>query len=133
MHASTFGGNPIASAAGIAMLETIEEEGLLEQAASAAALFSDHLRALHDQCAHIREIRQAGLMIGIELDSDGTAIVQRCLENGLLINCTQGNVLRLLPAMNIQPDQVQQGMEVITRALVELASPAAEPDSLASP
>ena len=99
MHASTFGGNPIAAAAGIAMIETIEQDGLLEQCASSAQRFAEHLRSLQSACSHVREVRQAGMMIGIELEFEGAPIVQKCLEQGLLINCTQNNVIRLLPAM----------------------------------
>ena len=116
-HASTFGGNPIAAAAGIAVLETIEEENLLERAQENAALFAGLLRDLQEQCPHVREVRQAGLMIGVELEIEGAPIVQKCLERGLLINCTQGNVLRLLPAMNIEPKQVERGMEIFADAV----------------
>ena len=126
MHASTFGGNPIAAAAGIAMLQTIEEERLLDVAAENAELFATHLADLHSRCEHIREIRQAGLMIGVEMDFDASPVVQSCLEAGLLINCTQGTVLRLLPAMNITSDQVNRGMEVFKDAVCEFAEAALE-------
>ncbi|MCA9131976.1 MAG: aspartate aminotransferase family protein [Planctomycetales bacterium] len=119
MHASTFGGNPIAAAAGIATLETIEQDGLLQQASENAAHFAQHLQALQDQCDHIRQIRQAGLMIGIELEFEGATIVQQCLQRGLLINCTQGNVLRLLPAMNLEPSQIEQGMQLLREVVME--------------
>lgn len=132
MHASTFGGNPIAAVAGIAMLETIEEEGLLEEATDNAALFDEHLQTLQTQCPHVREIRQAGLMIGVEMDFDATPIVQHCLEQGLLINCTQGNVLRLLPAMNIEAEQVHRGMEVFCQVINEYSHTAAADKQAAS-
>lgn len=120
-HASTFGGNPIAAAAGIAMLETIEEEGLLERATEMATHFGAHLEKLKEQCAAVREVRQAGLMIGIELEFDGADVVARCLEQGLLINCTHRNVLRLLPAMNIRPEEIDRGMAIVGRAVSEQA------------
>lgn len=126
MHASTFGGNPIAAAAGIAMIETIEQDGLLEQCARNAQQFAEHLRNLQSACTHVREIRQAGMMIGIELEFDGAPIVQKCLEQGLLINCTQNNVLRLLPAMNIEPQQIDQGMELLQQIVVDHASSLSE-------
>ncbi|GIW99765.1 MAG: acetylornithine aminotransferase [Pirellulaceae bacterium] len=110
-HASTFGGNPIAAAAGIATLETIEQEGLLERGRQAAERFAAHLSELQTQCPHIRDIRQVGLMIGIEFEVEVAGIVQRCLEDGLLINCTQGNILRLLPAMNVTKEEIDRGME----------------------
>ncbi len=130
MHASTFGGNPIAAAAGIAMIETIEEDGLLEQAKVNAALFAEYLSELAEQCAHIREIRQAGLMIGIELDFDGTDVVQACLERGLLINCTHSTVLRLLPAMNMTGEQIERGMSILADALADHIAAMTQPEQL---
>ena len=120
-HASTFGGNPIAAAAGIAMIETIEQDGLLEQCESRSQRFAQHLKSLQDKCPHIKEIRQAGMMIGIELSCEGAPIVAKCLEQGLLINCTQGNVLRLLPALNIELDQIDQAMEILVPTVAEIA------------
>ena len=119
MHASTFGGNPIAAAAGIAMLETIESDGLLQVAKENAATFAEHLSSLMDRCSSVREVRQLGLMIGIELEFDGAEIVQSCLERGLLINCTQRTTLRLLPAMNIAKEQIDRGMELLTQCVLE--------------
>lgn len=121
-HASTFGGNPIAAAAGIAMLETIEADNLLQHARDMAEHFATHLTALGEQSDAVREIRQAGLMIGIELEFEGASIVSRCMEEGLLINCTHDNVLRLLPAMNITSDEVDQGMAILSRAVREQAA-----------
>ncbi len=121
MHASTFGGNPIAAAAGIAMLETIEADGLLESAKNSADRFAEHLSELSERCPSVREVRQAGLMVGIELEFEGADVVARCLEQGLLINCTQGNTLRLLPAMNIADDQIDRGMKVLAACVVDTA------------
>jgi acetylornithine/N-succinyldiaminopimelate aminotransferase len=120
MHACTFGGNPVAAAAGIAMIETVEQDGLLTRAAQRIDRFAAHLRDLQQNCAHITEVRQAGFMIGIELTIDGTPVVAKCLEHGVLINCTQGNVLRLLPAMNISLDQIDQAMTVFVEAVSEV-------------
>ena len=116
-HASTFGGNPIAAAAGVAMLETIEADNLLERVTETASRFAGHLQTLQAQCEAVREVRQAGLMIGIELEFDGAPVVAACLEQGLLINCTHQSVLRLLPAMNIAADEVDRGMAVLSDAV----------------
>lgn len=121
MHASTFGGNPLAAVAGIAMLETIEAEGLLEVARRNAIRFASHLEQLVEQCSQVREVRQVGLMIGVEMEFQAQQIVQRCLENGLLINCTQGKTLRLLPAMNLTAEQIDQGMEIFATSVMEVA------------
>jgi len=107
MHAATFGGNPIAAAAGIATIRMIEEEGLLAHAERAAGLFRERLEALRERCDRVRDIRVLGMMIGVELGFDGTPVVQACLDRKLLVNCTQGNVIRLLPAMTITPDEIE--------------------------
>ena len=120
MHAATFGGNPIAAAAGIATIETIEEEGLLQNVVSLSEFFKSRFEELKTQCQWIREIRTAGMMVGVELDVDGTPVVQKCLERNLLINCTQGNVIRLLPAMNLSMEQAEQGCDVVCEVLSAL-------------
>lgn len=117
MHAATFGGNPIAAAAGIAMIETIEEEGLLERATETGDYMSKRLHEMAEEVDLIREIRSVGVMIGIELDIDGESIVQDCMERGLLINCTQKTTLRLLPAMNIELELVDRGLDILKTAL----------------
>jgi acetylornithine/N-succinyldiaminopimelate aminotransferase len=120
MHASTFGGNPMAAAAGIAMIETIEEDGLLENVQMLAALFESRFNELRSECQWIKEIRVAGMMVGIELDVDGGSVVQQCLEQNLLVNCTQGNVIRLLPAMNLTKQQANEGVDILSDVLRRL-------------
>lgn len=120
MHACTFGGNPIAAAAGIAMIETIEQDHLLEEAQSRIDRFAFHLEQLRQNCSFITDVRQAGWMIGVELSIDGAAVVEDCLRRGLLINCTQGNVLRLLPAMNMTLDQIDEAMNIFSESIGEV-------------
>lgn len=122
MHAATFGGNPIAAAAGIATIETIEQEGLLQRAQQVSDRLRQHLEAISKECPIIRELRLVGLMVGIELNIDGVPMVQACMERGLLINCTQGNVLRLLPAMNLTDDQIDQGCEILANVLQQTSA-----------
>ncbi len=117
MHAATFGGNPIAARAGIATIETIEQDGLLERAAELGRLFRDRLQPLVDELAVVEELRVCGLMVGLELAVDGGPIVERCIERGLLINCTQQTVLRLLPAMTLTDEQLHDGCEILTETL----------------
>jgi predicted acetylornithine/succinylornithine family transaminase len=111
MHAATFGGNPIAAAAGIATIETIEEESLLENARNISAIFQKHLSRLKEELDMVQDVRIVGMMIGLELAVEGAPFVKACMEKKILINCTQGNVLRLLPAMNMTPEQVEEGCE----------------------
>ena len=122
MHASTFGGNPIAAAAGIATIRTIEEQGLLGHVDRAAAAFRTRLEALQDRCDAVRAVRVIGMMIGVELSIDCAAVVQACLDRNLLVNSTQGRVIRLLPAMTISPADVEDGCDRLADAILEVAS-----------
>jgi predicted acetylornithine/succinylornithine family transaminase len=117
MHAATFGGNPLAAAAGIATIETIEKEGLLTKAERLGAVFRELLEPLVGELPHVKEFRQIGLMIGVELTVDATPLVERCMAKRLLINVTQGNVIRLLPAMTMSEDEVRQGCEILIEQL----------------
>lgn len=121
MHASTFGGNPIAAVAGLAAIEMIETQGLLERAKALGNLFLERLRDLAQRCSIVREVRGVGLMIGVELVADGTPVVNECLRRGLLINCTHGTVIRLLPAMTMTDDQVHEGCDILCRVIEEYA------------
>ena len=122
MHASTFGGNPIAAAAGLATIEMIEEENLLERAKHISAVFRQRLEELKNTCPIIREVRIAGLMIGIELTLEGAPVVDACLRRGLLINCTHNTVIRLLPAMIMTDDQVHEGCDILADVLAAYAA-----------
>jgi acetylornithine/N-succinyldiaminopimelate aminotransferase len=117
MHAATFGGNPIAARAGLAYIEAVEQDNLLEHARQISDLFRSRFEALKKQCTAIREIRVLGLMIGIELTTDGAPIVKSCLDRKLLINCTHGVVIRLLPALNITEEQVNAGCDILADVL----------------
>jgi len=113
MHAATFGGNPIAARAGIATIEMIENENLLDSAKRISEVFRARLTKLQEECDLIREIRICGLMIGIELSIEGGATVKACMERNLLVNCTQGTIIRLLPAMNLTEEQAHEGCDVL--------------------
>ncbi len=119
MHAATFGGNPIAARAGIAAIEMIENERLLENARRLSEIFHQRLGALQEECDLIREVRILGLMIGIELTIDGTPIVQGCMDRKLLVNCTHDTVIRLLPAMNLGEQQLHDGCDILSAVLKE--------------
>jgi len=117
MHAATFGGNPLAARAGIAYLEAIEEENLLERGKQLGALFQQRFQQLQNECSLIREVRVLGVMIGIELTIEGAETVKQCLQKQLLINCTQGNVLRFLPALNLTDEQAHEGCDIVADVL----------------
>ncbi len=112
-HAATFGGNPIACQAALATIATIEEEGLLDRAIQIGTLFQNRFRKLKEQAPIIAEVRTQGAMIGLQLNSEGGPIVQECLRRHLLINCTHGTVIRLLPALNIPDAQLEEGIAIL--------------------
>ncbi|HLW66146.1 MAG TPA: aspartate aminotransferase family protein [Gemmataceae bacterium] len=121
-HAATFGGNPIACRAALAAIDTIEAEGLLARAGWLEQQFRTRLEALQGRSNLIREVRIKGAMIGIELAVPGAGIVQKCLERGLLINCTHNTVLRLLPALNLPYDLLDEGCSVLEDVVLNFSA-----------
>ena len=118
-HASTFGGNPLACAAGIAVIEAIEEDSLLENTNKMGQYAIEKLQQLNQKHYIIDHLRNKGLMIGIQLNAPGAKIVDKCLENGLRINCTQTNVLRFMPAMTVTKDQIDKAVEILDNVLTQ--------------
>jgi hypothetical protein len=106
----------------MAAIRMIEDEGLLEHVDHAAEAFRTRLHALKDSCDAVRDVRVMGMMIGVELSIDGAAVVQACLDRNLLVNATQGRVIRLLPAMTITQADVEEGCEKLAEAIREVAA-----------
>lgn len=105
-HGSTFGGNPLVCAAGLATIQTMQEDQLLENAVKMGALIQASLKAALQDVAGVTEIRGQGLMIGVELDQPCGELVKLALEKGLLINVTADKVIRLVPPLIIQENEV---------------------------
>jgi predicted acetylornithine/succinylornithine family transaminase len=120
-HASTFGGNPLAMAAGCAAVRMIEEEGLLDNCRRMSDRFRTRFEALQSELPLIRELRIRGMMIGIELNVLAGAAVQKAMQRGVLLNVTHDTVVRLLPALNITEEQVELGCETVAEVLREIA------------
>ena len=99
------------------MIETIERDALLEHAKQLGELFRRRLEAIQRECQLVQQIRIRGLMIGIELSIEGAATVKACLERRLLVNCTAGNVIRLLPAVNLTEEQADEACDVLAEVL----------------
>ncbi len=112
-HAATFGGNPLACAAALATIETIEQDGLLKRATHVGEKFAARFAALKDRSPLVREIRVKGAMIGVELAADAAPVVAECLKRKLLINATHQTVIRLLPALNISDAEIDEGCDII--------------------
>jgi len=117
-HASTFGGNPLATAAGVAALTAILEEGMLENCRKMGDYFLSELDKMKNQFPFIKEVRGKGLILGMELKIDGSSIVKEMLKKRILINCTMGNVLRFLPPLIVTQEEVDQ----VVKALGEVFS-----------
>ena len=120
-HASTFGGNCFACAAGIAVIEAIEEEKLLENAAELGRYTKDKLEQLKQKHSIIDSVRGIGLMIGVQLNGPGKEIVDNCLARGLRINCTRDTVLRVMPPMIATKEQIDQAIEILDGVLGDSA------------
>jgi len=121
MHASTFGGNPIACRAGIATIETIVADGLLERGKAIGERFRGHFEHIRSQRPDlVKEIRIMGVMIGLELTVEASTVVGECLKRGLLINATHETVIRLLPALNIADEQIDEGCATLLDVILSL-------------
>jgi len=119
-HASTFGGNCLACAAGIAVIEAVEEDNLLQHAAELGKYTKDKLLGLKQKHPDITEVRGIGLMIGVQLTKPGAEIVAKCLDKGLRVNCTHETVVRFMPPMVATKDQIDQAVEIFDSALREI-------------
>ena len=116
-HGTTFGGNPLASAAALAVCETIENDNLIERAAQLGTQLLEGFKAALADTAGIQEIRGKGLMLGIELDNDCPELVKLALEEKLLINVTAGKVIRLLPPLIMTDDQAAELVEKLSQLI----------------
>ncbi len=120
-HASTFGGNALACAAAVAVIEAIEEDKLLENAEKVGQYAKDKLEQLKQKYPVIDHVRGVGLMIGVQLTNSGAKIVDKCLEKGLRINCTNETVLRFMPAMITSKNQIDEAIDILDSVLSESA------------
>jgi len=116
-HASTFGGNPLACAAALKVLDILIEGGKLEQSLIAGHYLAKGLGSLKEQFSCIREARGMGLLQGLELSIDGKPLVLECLERRVLINCTMGRILRFVPPLIISTTQIDQLLSVLSDVL----------------
>ena len=116
-HGSTFGGNPVTCAAAAAAVQVLAAPSLLEHVRAMGGHFRARLEALAARFPTIRQVRGLGLMLAAELDRPGDAIVQRCLADGLLVNCTADRVLRFLPPLVIRRTEIDEGFVILERAL----------------
>lgn len=125
LHGSTFGGNPLACAAALAVLETVETQNLCDRAAATGDYLMERLRAALADVAGIVEIRGRGLMIGVELEVPCQALAAQALARGLLINVTAERVVRLLPPLILEREQADMIVSALAEAIASFTSAAA--------
>ncbi len=119
-HGSTFGGNPLACSAALAVLDTLSSSGLIAEASAKGRQICEQIRSKTTNNPHIIDIRHLGLMIGIELDRPCTELVGMALARGLLINVTADCVIRLLPPLLIEDTQIEQLTTTLAALIQEL-------------
>jgi len=113
MHASTFGGGPVICRAALGVLKAMQQEKILSNCQNMGKYLLEKLTFLKSVYPTIKEIRGLGLMFGVELNIPGKQIVQEAYARGLLINCTHDNVLRLMPALNVNKKEIDQAIEIL--------------------
>ena len=119
-HAATFGGNPLACAASLASLKAITKNGFLQKASSTGDYFLEQLHKLKKNFPIVRDARGAGLMLALELDRPGVAVVTKCMAEGLLINCIQPNTLRFLPPLIITRKEINLLIKTLSKILSKM-------------
>ena len=120
-HGSTFGGNPLACAAANAVLDAMTPEFLANVEAT-GAYFAERLAKLAAKLPWlVKEVRGNGLILGMELAKDGRDVVNACLEEGAIINCTAGKVLRFVPPLIVTKAEIDEVMDVLERVLPRFA------------
>ncbi len=118
-HGSTYGGNPLVTAAALAVFKTIEKEGLLKHTQEIGAYFLKRLEELKSRHAVIAEARGVGLMCALELREPGAPVADAARAQGLLINCTQEKVIRLLPAMTVSKRIIDRAVAILDTVFTE--------------
>ncbi|MEW5894512.1 MAG: aspartate aminotransferase family protein [Candidatus Omnitrophota bacterium] len=122
MHASTFAGSPLVCRASLGVFKAIYSQKLLANTKKIGAYAKKQLQSWQKELPIIKEIRGQGLMIGIELTVPGQTIVEDCLQQGLLINCTHETVLRIMPALTVTKKQMDKALSIIKNALSRAAA-----------
>lgn len=119
-HGSTFGGNPLVCAAGVAVMEYMLAEDLPAQAYATGEYLKTEFARMIDKYPFLLEVRGQGLLLGLQLAIPGADIVKKCLEKGLLINCTAGTVLRFIPPLNISRAEADEFLTILESVFREV-------------
>ena len=112
-HATTFGGTPLATAVSKAVLKSLLDDGWVAHAKNMGEYFKSGLNKLSDKYDMIKDVRGLGLIIGVELDVPGAAIVEACRQKGFLIICAQEKVLRFVPPLIVKKEEIDLLLEAL--------------------
>jgi predicted acetylornithine/succinylornithine family transaminase len=118
-HASTFGGNPLACSAALTVLDRVLEKDFLTQINLKSSYLKDKLNSLKQICPEIKELRGLGLMFGLEMNFAVKPIIDKCLEKGLLLIGAGPNVIRFVPPLVIEYDNIDKAIEILKSAILE--------------
>lgn len=118
VHGTTFGGNPVACAAGLAVLQEITEANLMARAGEIGRRLTQGFRAIGDRL--IKDVRGHGCMLGVQLTVEGQPVVDRLMDRGILVNCTNVNALRFLPPYTVTDDECDRVVRELTTVLVSM-------------
>ncbi len=121
-HGSTYGGNPLACAASLAALQTVIDGNLVDQAKQKGAFLKQKIADRTSDMDEVVDIRGRGLMIGVELSFEGRPVVEEMMHHGVLSNCTQGNVMRLVPPLVTKEKDLSTLAEVLVSAIHKISS-----------
>jgi acetylornithine/N-succinyldiaminopimelate aminotransferase len=116
-HGSTFGGNPVASAAALAVFDALEQDGVIENAAEVGQYLLRRLREIARECPDVAEVRGQGMIIGLALRHPAKGVVDACFREHLIVNGTADTILRLLPPLTLTREEADAGIAIIERAL----------------
>ena len=120
-HASTFGGNPVCMAAGVAVMKTLLQGTVLENCCSMGAYFMHGLELLKQRFPSIiKTVRGKGLIVGMELTIEGKEIVSTCLKQGIIINCTLDKILRFLPPLIVKKQEIDRCLKMLESIFAKL-------------
>jgi acetylornithine/N-succinyldiaminopimelate aminotransferase len=120
-HGSTFGGGPLACAAAVAVMRTVERDGLVQHAAEVGDYLAESLSVLAERGAPIESVRGRGLMLGVALSSDiAPAVARAALDEGLIVNAIGARTLRLVPPLVISRDEVDEAVTRLSKAFASV-------------
>jgi len=121
-HGTTFGGNPLATAAAYASVSTLINENLAQKAQKTGSYLMNKLNEERKKTTHIKEVRGKGLMVGIVLDQKGKELVPEMMKHGVLANCTAENVIRFVPPLTISEKDLDTAVTVLVNVIEEVFS-----------